>query len=214
NADEMISAFMRVGSATDALSAWAEVARNKPGFGLHSFLTLPYDAVSFIIGARGTAPLTSGRLVALIEAANLEQGEDIIGEGSHDFYSGNVNPQGWTQRGRPLGDWIGPGGQSQFVSVDWVFKRSRIGGFVERVRRNEDALFREYLAYPNRHDVSLEAGVRSAHVWFGQEISADVSIGKRINFEFQNAFYLPNVRTVDIWTPRLRFSVTPLSQRQ
>ncbi|MEP6762757.1 MAG: hypothetical protein ABJB66_00535 [Gemmatimonadaceae bacterium] len=214
NADEMESVFMRVGSATDALSAWAEVARNKPGFGLHSFLTIPYDAVSYIIGARAIAPLKSGTLVALAEAANLEQGEDIVGEGPHDFYSGNVNPQGWTQRGRPIGDGIGPGGQSQFASLDWIFHSSRIGGFVERVRRNEDALFREYLAYPNRHDVSLEAGVRSAHVWFGQEISTEVSIGRRINFEFQNAIYLPNVRTVDVWTPRIRFSVTPLAQRQ
>ncbi|MDQ6612225.1 MAG: capsule assembly Wzi family protein, partial [Gemmatimonadota bacterium] len=120
---------------------------------------------------------------------------------------------GWTQRGRMLGHWVGPGGQTQFISADWVVARSRVGLFAERARRNEDAFFREYLPYPNRHDVSLELGVRAATVKHDIEFAIDASIGKRINFEFQNATYLPNVRTVDIATPRLRIAVTPASQR-
>ncbi|MBC8086041.1 MAG: hypothetical protein H7Z40_02150 [Phycisphaerae bacterium] len=212
-ADELFSAFARVGRPEDALSAWLEVGRNRPGFGLRSFLTLPYDATSYIIGTRGTANVGRSRLVVLAEFANLEQGEDIEGREPRDFYTGAATPQGWTQRGRTIGHWIGPGGQAQFVSLDLVFASSRVGLFVERVRRDEDALFREYLAYPNRHDVSTEIGLRTAIVWHGQEFSLDGSIGKRINFEFQNAEYLPSLRTVDVHIPRIRFSVTPWSQR-
>lgn len=212
-ADELFSAFARVGRPTDALSGWLEVGRNRPGFGMRSFLTLPYDATSYIVGTRGSTNVGRSRLVVLAEFANLEQGEDIKEREPRDFYTGTATPQGWTQRGRTIGHWIGPGGQAQFVSLDWVFAASRVGVFLERVRRDEDALFREYLAYPNRHDVSTEIGLRAAVVWHGQEISLDGSIGKRINFEFQNAEYLPSLRTVDVHVPRIRFSITPLSQR-
>ena len=213
NADELFSAFARVGRPSDALSAWVEVARNRPGFGLRSFLTLPYDGMSYVVGMRGAGTTKNGRIVVLAEAANLEQGEDVKGREPRDFYTGEAAVQGWTQRGRPIGHWIGPGAQSQFVSVDYVRSRARFGIYGERVRRDEDALFREYLAYPNRHDVSTEWGLRAAVVWRGQEISLDGSLGKRINFEFQNAEYLPALRTVDVNIPRIRFSITPLSQR-
>jgi hypothetical protein len=137
----------------------------------------------------------------------------VIGRAPRDFYSGSAVPQGWTERGRTLGDWIGPGGQSQFVAVDWVLSRARAGLFAERVRRNEDALFREYLPYPNRHDVSLALGTRGAVLWHGYEIGVEASIGKRRNYEFRNAEYLPAIRTVDVATPRLRVSFIPQSQR-
>ena len=212
-ADQLISMFARIGRLDDPLSAWVEVGRNRAGFGLRSFLTLPYDATSYIIGARGLTPLRHGQLSTMVEFANLEQGEDVIGRAPQDFYTGAAVPQGWTQRGRPLGHWVGPGGQTQFVAVDWLRERGRAGVFFERVRRNEDALFREFLVYPNRHDVSFEYGLRAAFNWAGQEFSLDVSSAKRLNFEFQNATYLPEIRTVDVRTPRIRFSVTPLSQR-
>ncbi|MEP6835808.1 MAG: capsule assembly Wzi family protein [Gemmatimonas sp.] len=212
-ADDLISMFAKLGRPSDALSAWVEVARNRKGFGSRSFLTLPYDATGYIIGARGSTGLRGQQLVVLAEAANLEQSEDVIGRAPKDFYAGTNVPQGWTQRGRPIGHWVGPGGQTQFISIDWVRGRSRVGLYAERVRRNEDALFREYLAYPNRHDVSLEPGIRAALAWRGQEFALDVSNGKRLNFEFQNATYLPSTRTVDVVMPRISFSVTPLSQR-
>ncbi len=213
HADDLLSVFARLGTADSPLSAWVEVARNRDGLSAHSFFTLPYDAVSYIVGARGTTAVSHGKLVVLVEAANLEQGQDIEGQKPRDFYAGAAIPQGWTQRGRPIGHWVGPGGQTQFVSSDWVLQRARIGLFVERTRRNEDALFREFLPYPNRHDVSLDIGVRAAAVRRGLEFAVDASLGKRINFEFQNATYLTNLRTVDITTPRIRFVLTPVSQR-
>lgn len=212
-ADEMVAAFARVGRNTDALSGWVEVARNRPGFGVRSFLTLPYDAMSYLVGMRGATDVQNGRLIVLFEAANLEQGEDVKGREPRDFYTGQAAIQGWTQRGRPIGHWIGPGAQSQYLSIDWVKSAARFGIFAERVRRDEDALFREYLAYPNRHDVQMEYGARAALAWKGFEVALDGSIGRRINFEFQNAEYLPTLRTVDVNTPRLRLSITPLSQR-
>lgn len=100
------------------------------------------------------------------------------------------------------------------MAVDWVRGKSRVGLYVERARRNEDALFREFLAYPNRHDVSLEPGIRGALAWRGQEFAIDVSNGKRLNFEFQNATYILDTRTVDVVMPRISVSITPLSQRE
>ena len=140
---------------------------------------------------------------------NLEQGISVAERPGHDFYTGIATPQGWTQRGQLLGAGTGPGGQSQWVAIDRLTSRWSIGMYGERVRWNNDALYREYLAYPNRHDVSLRAGIRAGARGLGYDALLDVSWGRRINYLFQNATYLPGYRTVDVRIPQLRFSLSP-----
>jgi len=86
--------------------------------------------------------------------------------------------------------------------------------FGDRVRWNEDALFRQYLAYPNRHDVTIRGGVRGGIVMYGTEIAAEASIGHRLNYLFQNAAFIPGYRTVDLAVPALRLSITPATGRR
>ena len=97
-----------------------------------------------------------------------------------------------------------------WVAIDRLTSRWSLGMYGERVRWNNDALYREYLAYPNRHDVSLRAGVRAGARWLGYDALLDASWGRRINYLFQNSTYLPSYRTVDVRVPQLRFSLTPL----
>ena len=200
------------GQFRDPLSgirAWAEVGRAGRLPKEQQFFAIPYQGLVYLVGA--DRALVSGRGTVLLsfEAANLEQPTDIRGQTKQDFYTSADIPQGWTQRGQPLGYSAGPGSDAQWLSVDWIARRWSLGAFTERVRWNEDAFIREYLPYPNRHDVTIRGGLRGGVVWRGNEFSLEGSIGHRLNYLFQDATFLPGYRTVDVSVPSLRFAVSP-----
>jgi hypothetical protein len=37
----------------------------------------------------------------------------------------------------------------------------------------------------------------------------EASTGKRLNYQFQNATYIPGFRTVDVAIPQIKFMLTP-----
>jgi hypothetical protein len=172
-------------------------------------VTVPYQGIVYIAGAERALAFRPGRLLLSMEAANLEQPTDIRGGTRQDFYTSADIPQGWTQRGQVLGYAAGPGSQTQWISLDWVAPRWSLGVFGDRVRWNEDALVRQFLPYPNRHDLTVRGGVRGGLVWRGNELAVEVSTGHRLNYLFQNATFIPGYRTVDLSVPALRLAITP-----
>jgi hypothetical protein len=93
---------------------------------------------------------------------------------------------GWTHGGQLLGAWIGSGGASQYLALDVLSAGGRVGGFLERVVRNEDYFWRE-VAGPDRgtdHDAELAAGVRQVTYAGPLEISWQASGGYRWNRDF------------------------------
>jgi hypothetical protein len=207
--EQMNTLFARVRSPDAGVRAWFELGRPGGLPALRQLVTVPYGGISYLVGLERAVKYRPGTLLLSTELANLEQTVDIRGVPSQDLYtSGNV-PQGFTQRGQVLGYATGPGSQSEHAAADWVASRWSAGLFADRVRWNEDALFRQYLAYPNRHDVSVSAGLRAALRVRGQEVALQASTGRRINYEFQNNFFIPGYRTVDVRIPQLTFSVTP-----
>jgi hypothetical protein len=59
-------------------------------------------------------------------------------------------PRGFTSRGQPLGAAVGPGSQSQWAALDYVAPRWQAGLFAQRVRHQNDALYRVEVANPYR----------------------------------------------------------------
>ena len=212
--DVMNSLYARVRAPDDLFRAWVEIARAGALPSAKQFLTVPYQGLAYLVGLERGVRLAHGTLLFTAEAANLEQPTAIEGQATQDFYTSNNIAQGWTQRGQVLGDGIGPGGQSQWVSADWVMPRRSIGIFVERVRWNEDAFLRQYLPYPNRPDVTIQAGVRGGALYHGQEVNVELTGGRRLNYLFQNGTFLPaGASTVEISVMELRLSVVPFVER-
>jgi hypothetical protein len=207
--DQMNSLYARVQAPSDGLRAWFEVARADTLASLRQFVRVPYQGLSYLVGISQAIQLHSSSLLLSAEAADLEQYTDVRGTPTQDFYTSRDIPQGWTQRGVLLGDGIGPGGNSQYVALDWVGATRSAGFFVERVRWNEDAFLRQYLPYLNRHDVTMRLGVRGGTTYRDQEVNVELSAGKRINYLFQNGSYFPGYNTVDVTLSQLRVSVTP-----
>jgi hypothetical protein len=211
--DQMNSLYARVTVPEDGLRAWVEIARSGALPSLRQFLTIPYQGISYLIGMERAIPLRNATLLVSGEVADLEQFTDIRGAPTQDFYTSRDIAQGWTQRGRILGDGIGPGGQSQWLALDWIASSFTAGLFAERVRWNEDAFTRQYLPNLDRNDVSLRWGLRGSGRLAGQRVHLELSAGKRLNYLFQNGSRTPGLATVDVSLAKLRFWITPFSPR-
>jgi hypothetical protein len=205
------------------IRAWTEIGRAGRLPNARQFFSIPYQGLAYLVGADRAIKLRPGTLLVSFEAANLEQPTDVRGSvkqsfysnGSpllgprQDFYTSADIPQGWSQRGQLLGYSTGPGSNSQWLSLDWISRTWSLGAFTERVRWNEDALVREFLPYPTRHDVTVRGGLRGGVSWRGTELSLEGSIGHRLNYLFQNGQFIPGYRTVDLSVPSLRFAIAP-----
>lgn len=194
------------------LRTYIELARSRTGSTVHDFFTVPNEGLSYQLGIEKLVRQQRANWLFLAEAMNLEQGTDVLERPQRDFYSGDGTPQGWTQRGQLLGAGIGPGGQSQWFSADRIASHWSAGLYAERVRWNNDALYRQYLPYANRHDVSLRFGARAGFQRMGYDVMLDASWGKRLNYLFQNNEFLPSYRTVDVSTPQLHLTFSPVAR--
>lgn len=192
--------------------AYIEAGRAQWPEALRTFLTAPSNGLVYVIGFEQLSRLSRGDLLFTAEAANVEQQSTTEADVLGDFYTSSNIGQGWSQRGRPLGVATGPGSQSQWLALDWVARAWSAGLFAERVRWNEDALLREPLAFPNRHDVSLRMGLKAGYILGNYEAALQLSTGKRLNYLFQNGSYIPGFRTVDVSIPQLRMSLVPINR--
>ncbi len=208
-AQQINEAYAQFRDPVSGIRAWAEVGRAGALPKDRQFFSIPYEGLVYVVGADRALSSRHGTVLVSFEAANLEQPTDVRGAAIQDFYTSANIPQGWSQRGQPLGYSAGPGANTQWLSVDWLARAWSLGAFAERVRWNEDALIRQFLAYPNRHDVTVRGGLRTGVVWRGTEFSLEGSIGHRINYLFQNTTYIPGYRTVDVSIPSLRFAIAP-----
>lgn len=210
--DQLTTFFARYHLPRSGLRAYAEVARARTTSSLRDVLTVPSEGIAYQVGIERLVRRTAANWLFLAEAMNLEQGVDVKERPPRDFYSGNGTPQGWTQRGQLLGAGIGPGAQSQWLSADRFSRSWSVGLFAERVRWNNDALYRQYLPYANRHDVTLRLGARAGIRRYGYDVMLDASWGNRLNYLFQNNEFIPSYRTVDVRVPQLHLAFSPVSR--
>jgi len=191
------------------IRAWGELGHAGRLPTDRQLFTIPYQGIVYLVGAERALEMRAGTLLLSFEVANLEQPTDIRGGARQDFYTSSNIAQGWSQRGQVLGYSTGPGSDAQWVALDWISKRWSFGVFTDRARWNEDALFRQYLAQPGRHDVTIRGGARAGVVVLGTEIAVEGNIGHRLNYLFQNGRFIPGFPTVDLSVPSFRFAITP-----
>ena len=100
----------------------------------------------------------------------------------------------YTYQGQLLGAWIGPGADSQILAVDVFNRKGRIGGYLERVRRNE-AVYWEVID-PQQLDISHDTEVTAAvrQVFFAGPV--DVSWEAGASYRWNRDFFRdePNFR--------------------
>ena len=196
---ELVSADLLLRDSLAGTTVWLEAVRQTPVRSVRELVRMPTEGLAFRVGLAQRV-LTTARATWLtsVEFVRLDQSGQRSDRVPRDLYTSTTVVQGWTHRGQPLGSGLGPGGQRQYGRIDRIGTVWRLSGFAERIRWNDDALFREPAPYLDRHDVTLQAGLRAARAVGGYDMAAKVSVGKRLNHLFQGASSSPGNRAVDV----------------
>ena len=164
---------------------YGEWGREDHSATLDDFLQEPDHSQAFIAGFQKVIPRKESSLAFGAELTSLQRFTPPRGErGVPVWYI--HKPLGYTHAGELLGSWIGPGSDSQFFHFDWYKPQARSSIMLERVRRNEAALYRLPLgSYMYAHDVELTAGLRHART-LNSSLTLDGSVeySSRKNREF------------------------------
>ena len=216
--DQLFSLFTRWVAPADGLEIYAEWARTQLRLNLHDFLVRPNHTQAYTLGLQWRRPAWFGGIFRIqTEITQMEQSATFRDLPQESWYMSTRVIQGYTNRGEVLGASIGPGASSQWLAIDYFKQSWRFGGYVGRIRWNEDVHstfpFPDYQGYCS-HDVSLYPGVRLASLSRLGTLTADVSFQNRENFLFQNDGGCPNVGVRrDIRNRTLSITFSPFSIR-
>ena len=183
--DQLFSVFGRWVFPTAGLEVYGEWGRYEQPRSLRDFVELPQHSRAYTVGVQYVRPAGGDRLVRLqSEVTSLEPSQSFRVRQLGEWYASPRVPQGYTHDGRVVGAAIGPSGSSQWAAADWLQEGWSVGGFVGRVRWENQALY-NYLPEFRRADVSFFPGVRGGGVVGPVRFEATYAYGVRLNYLFQ-----------------------------
>ena len=186
--DQLISMFARWVFPRSGFEAYGELGRAELPASLRDFLEQPKHSRAYVAGVQWLSREMPrvGRVRVQLETAYLEQTSTYRFRPIGSWYTSHAAPQGYTQRGQPLGAAIGPGSSSQWVAVDVMRPAWQLGASFSRIRWLEDAHSQmKFLDGRCTHDVSLLPGVRGQLRTRLGTAFAEYSSGWRLNRWFE-----------------------------
>ena len=210
-ADQILAAFARWRFPSAGFELYAEGARLDLPSSLTDVFVAPQYSAGYTIGFQWAQARGRARFIRLqTELTYLEQSRVYPGKPLPEFYTGRRSPQGYTQRGQVVGAAIGPGASSQWVALDHLAPTWEYGGFLGRIRWENDALYRTQVPTLFKHDVTVLAGLRGARRTPVADFTVQASLGYRYNYLFQNGFAnYGGLGTVDEHNVSISLSATP-----
>jgi hypothetical protein len=207
-AQQMYAFFGRWVLPDDGFEAYLEWARHERATSLRDLLAAPNHSQGYTVGVQWARDAGPGAVRLQAEATSLEQSATFKHRPVGSFYTSRAVAQGYTHRGQGIGAAIGPGSSSQWLALDYVAGRARLGVFGTRIRWNTDAMYASRSPHwpagdPPRsfhsYDVSLIGGVRGGVRVLGWDVAAEWSTAPRYNYLFQNSdMYFGGREAVDV----------------
>jgi hypothetical protein len=189
--EQVSSIFGRWTLPADGLEVYAEWARQRLPGSISELFEQPNFSQAYTVGLQGSRQVGAVDLLrAQVEFTDLEQTSRTRSDGI--FYGSPAVVQGYTNEGRVLGAAIGPGSSSQWLALDYLSPRWRVGVFGNRIRWANDQYYLHYNTHRNAHlsylghDVSMLAGIRGGARLLGARWDVELSTEKRYNYLFQN----------------------------
>lgn len=213
--EQLAALFARWVFPAAGFEAYGEWARHQLTTSLRQFLITPNHTQGYTVGAQWARPLTadSGSVFRVqSELTYLEQSPTTRHRPNDSFYTSNLMPQGYTNRGQVLGAAIGPGSSSQWLAADYLARDWQLGLFAGRIRWDNDAYYLTQEPTNLDHDVSIFAGLRGGARIPGARVDLELTQARRYNFMFQNDIRVlggGGTWDVDNTTLRLTVSATP-----
>lgn len=186
--DELSSVFMRWLWTEEHAEIYFQYGRYNQKQDITQALLAANDSRAYIFGLRKMLPFNRSRnenLLIGIEVTQLQQNSpEKIAQGKQWYVSQSIR-QGYTHMGQALGANIGPGANSQTLTVSWLKGLKRIGIQMERYLHNNDFY---YYAFTDSHDfrrhwVDLSYGVSGE--WDYKNFIFNASLQRVVSLNYQ-----------------------------
>jgi hypothetical protein len=184
--NQLASVFLRWVFPEAGLELWGEWAHEDHEVSFEYLIREPDHSQGTQIGLQKLFR-TGDRWIRIhLELTGLQEVRPPGAFGGMPTYYVHGEDLSYTYRGQILGAWIGPGADSQTLAVDVFHEGGRIGGYLERVRRNDDVYWAvmEPLRQGIKHDTELTAAVRQVLLLGPLEISWEAAASYRWSRQF------------------------------
>jgi hypothetical protein len=190
--NQLASVWLRWAFPEAGLELYGEWGREDHALSKNQLLMDPSRTGAYLLGAQKLWILGERWVRLQAEVIDLQ---DLRPDYFYSWYTHSAD-LGYTHDGQVLGAAIGPGGDSQRLGLDVFHARGRLGGYLERIRRNEGAFWQ--LIAPlgddpvHGHDTEVSAGLRGVHTLSEVDVSWDLAASWRYYRDFADD--VPNVR--------------------
>jgi hypothetical protein len=185
NDNQLASIFARWAFPESGLELYAEWAREDHENSFEMAIREPDHSQAYLLGLQKVFRRGDRWVRVHAELTHLQELRPENPRGTPVYYTHGADLS-YTYQGQLLGAWIGPGADSQILAVDVFDRRGRIGGYVERVRRN-DAVY--WLTIDPQqlgisHDTEVTAAVRQVFFAGPVDVSWEAGASYRWNRDF------------------------------
>ncbi len=160
--DQLWSVFARWVLVEAQAEFYFEVGRADATWNFRDLLLSPDHSAGYIFGFSKLINLSNQNqhLEISMETIHLELAKTGTLRLEPTWYQNGRNRHGYTHRGEVLGSGIGPGSNSQFLSVSWIKDFRKVGFLAERLINDNDFYYHTFgLEEPMRNWVNLSLGV-------------------------------------------------------
>lgn len=210
--DQLLALDARWIFPASGFEVYGELAVMDPPRSLYALAVNGHHSQGYTLGTQWLAPTVrpADRIRLHAELTYLEQSIVLPSEHPPTFYTGRATSHGFTQRGQVIGAAIGPGASSQWFAADYVAPAWTAGLFAGRTRWDNDAMYQQPAPNFKKHDVTIYSGARGSYRHRLGDASAELTIGRRMNYLFQSAAgQAGGYRGVDLQNITLGLAVTP-----
>jgi hypothetical protein len=188
--DQYLTLFGRYAPPGSGFEAYFEWGRNDHSWDWRDFLMEPEHSAALTIGAQKALRFSNGRVLRLAgEFTDLQRDLTQLVRPTPSWYVHHKVRDGWTQDGQSLGAPIGTGSTSQALWADLFDRWGRVGLLVNRVARDNDALYAIYGGeiFEDFMSHQVELTVQASALVFWRELEVEGAFGweKTYNRNFQ-----------------------------
>lgn len=201
--DDKFAAYVRYVAPSERMEFYAEWGRNMRPASVRDFLDMPEHTMAYTLGMNKLykLPGVDEFIGVEIELTQMEKNNTWRVRNYPTWYVSENIPHGYTHKGQVLGAGIGPGSNSQYLGVNYIWGRNRVGAFGERVIYNNDLYYTLFTTSIFRHWADINFGVGGEYSWKQFDFQYKLMTMRTLNYKYIELTTRPGYQYIgmDLW---------------
>lgn len=201
--DDKFAAYIRYVAPEENLEFYVEWGRNMRPGSFKEFLDKPEHTMAYTLGMNKLYALSDGnRYFGIeVEITQIEKNNTWRVRDYPTWYVSENIPHGYTHKGQVLGAAIGPGSNSQYLGINYLWDRNRVGVFGERVIYNNDLYYKLFTTSIFRHWADLNFGISGEYSWKQLDFQYMFMASNVMNYKYIELTTRPGFQYIgmDLW---------------